>query len=39
MASDNTTMLLDEANVAAVRLMLGKLTDHDVIEMSQAASG
>lgn len=39
MASDDTMMLLDEAHVAAVRLMARKLADHDVIEVYQAACG
>ena len=30
MTSDDTTTVLDAANEAAVRMMLEKLTDHDV---------
>ena len=35
MPSDDTMMLLEEAYVAAVRLMVGKLADHDVVEVYQ----
>jgi hypothetical protein len=33
MASDDTKTVLDEANAAAIRVMLGKLGDHDVTEV------
>jgi len=39
MASDDTTTVLDEANAAAVRMMLGKLPDHDVSELYEAVGG
>lgn len=39
MPSADTMMLLDEANVAAVRLMVRKLAGHDLVEVYQAACG
>ena len=39
MANDETKTVLDDASVAAVRLMLGKLADHDVAEVYEATSG
>ena len=39
MPSDDTMMLLDDANVAAVRPMVCKLADHDVVKVFQAAYG
>ncbi|MEG3173910.1 hypothetical protein U1708_17005 [Sphingomonas sp. ZB1N12] len=39
MANDETKTVLDDASVAAVRLMLNKLADHDVAEVYEATSG
>lgn len=39
MVSDDTTTVLDEANKAAVRMMLEKLADHDVTEVYNAVGG
>ena len=39
MPSADTMTLLDEANVAAVRLMVRELASHDLIEVFQAACG
>jgi hypothetical protein len=39
MASDDTTTVLDEANTAAVRFMVEKLADHDVIEVFNLTGG
>ncbi|QQV79282.1 hypothetical protein H5J25_18710 (plasmid) [Sphingomonas aliaeris] len=39
MASDDTTTVLDEANAAAVRLMVERLADHDVIEVFNLTGG
>ena len=39
MANDETKTVLDEPSAAAVRLMLGKLADHDVAEVYEATSG
>lgn len=39
MPSADTMMLLDEANVPAVRLMARKLAEHDVVEVDRAARG
>ena len=39
MASDDTTTVLDEANIAAVRFMVEKLADHDVIEVFNLTGG
>ena len=39
MTSDDTTTVLDEANKAAVRMMLGKLTDHDVTGVYNLVGG
>ncbi len=39
MANDETKTVLDDSSVAAVRLMLDKLADHDVAEVYEATSG
>ena len=39
MASDDTTTVLDEADAAAVRLMVERLADHDVIEVFNLTGG
>ncbi|MGC5799635.1 hypothetical protein [Sphingomonas sp. NFX23] len=39
MANDETKTVLDEPIVAVVRLMLGKLADHDVAEVYEATVG
>ena len=39
MANDETKTVLDDTSVAAVRLMLGKLADHDVSEVYEATVG
>lgn len=39
MASGDTMMLLDEANVATVSLMVRKLADHEVVEVDRASCG
>jgi hypothetical protein len=39
MANDETKTVLDDTSVAAVRLMLGKLADHDVAEVYEATVG
>jgi len=39
MANDETKTVLDNTSVAAVRLMLGKLPDHDVAEVYETTSG
>lgn len=39
MANDETKTVLDDASVGAVRLMLGKLADHDVAEVYEATAG
>ncbi|MES3098785.1 hypothetical protein [Sphingomonas faeni] len=39
MTNDETKTVLDEASVAAVRLMLVKLADHDVAEVYEATAG
>jgi hypothetical protein len=39
MASDDTTTVLDEANTAAVRFMVEKLADQDVIEVFNLTGG
>ncbi|MBD8620491.1 hypothetical protein IFT67_16300 [Sphingomonas sp. CFBP 13728] len=39
MANDETKTVLDEPSAAAVRLMLGKLADHDVAEVYEATAG
>ncbi len=39
MANDETKTVLDDMSVAAVRLMLDKLTDHDIAEIYEATSG
>ena len=39
MANDETKTVLDDTSVAAVRLMLDKLADHDVGEVYEATSG
>ena len=38
-ANDETKSVLDDASVAAVHLMLGKLADHDVAEVYEATAG
>ena len=38
MANDETKTVLDDSSVAAVRLMLDKLADHDVAEVYEATS-
>ena len=35
MPSADTMMLLDDAHVAVARLMVGKLANHDVVEVYQ----
>ena len=39
MANDETKTVLDDTSVAAVRLMLGKLADHDAAEAHEATGG
>ena len=39
MANDETKTVLDDASVAAVRLMLVKLADDDVAEVYEATAG
>ncbi len=39
MANDETKIVLDDASVAAVRLMLDKLANHDVAEVYEATVG
>lgn len=39
MASDETMTTLDDASAAAVRLMLSKLTDHDVTQVYETTAG
>jgi len=39
MANDETKTVLDDTSAVAVRLMLGKLADHDVAEVYEATSG
>jgi len=39
MASDETNIVLVDTSVAAVRLMLDKLADHDVAEAYEATGG
>jgi len=39
MADDETKTVLDHTSVAAIRLMLDKLADHDVAEVYEATSG
>jgi hypothetical protein len=39
MANDKTKTALDDASVAAVRLMLEKFADHDVAEVYETTSG
>jgi len=39
MANDETKTVLDDTSVAAVRLMPGKLADHDVAEAYKATGG
>ena len=39
MANDETKTALDDTSVAAVRLMLDKLADHDIAEVYEATSG
>ena len=39
MANDQTKTVLDDTSFAAVRLMLGKLADHDVAEVYEATVG
>jgi len=39
MVSDDTTTILDDANTAAVRFMVDKLNDHDVIEVFNMTGG
>jgi len=39
MANDETKTVLDDTSVVAVRLMLDKLTDHDVAEAYEATGG
>lgn len=39
MTSDDTTTVLDAANEAAVRMMLEKLTDHDVTVVYNTVGG
>jgi len=39
MANDETKTVLDDTSVVAVRLMLGKLADHDVAEVYEATVG
>jgi hypothetical protein len=37
--NDETKTVLDDASVEAIRLMLGKLADHDVAEIYEATGG
>lgn len=39
MANDETKTVLDEPSIAAVRLMLGKLADHDVADAGETTAG
>jgi hypothetical protein len=39
MANDETKTVLDDTSVAAVRLMLDRLADHDVAEAYEASGG
>ena len=39
MANDETKTVLDDTSAAAVRLMLDRLTDHDVAEVYETTSG
>jgi hypothetical protein len=39
MASDDTTTVLDEAGIGAVKLMLSKLDDHDVTVVFEMVGG
>jgi hypothetical protein len=39
MANDETKTVLDDASVTAIRLMLDKLSDHDVAEVYEATVG
>ncbi|MBB3349932.1 hypothetical protein [Sphingomonas sp. BK069] len=39
MASDDTTLVLDEAGASAVKLMLSKLDDHDVAAVFEMVGG
>jgi hypothetical protein len=39
MANDETKTVLDDMSVAAVRLMLSKLADHDVAEADEVTAG
>lgn len=39
MASDDTTMVLDDVSVAAVQMMLGKLGGHDVTQVYETVGG
>jgi hypothetical protein len=39
MANDETKTVLDDTSVAAVRLMLDRLADHDVAEAYEATGG
>lgn len=39
MASDDTTTVLDEANATVVRLMIGKLGEHDGTKVNDAVGG
>ncbi|RZL23446.1 MAG: hypothetical protein EOP64_07870 [Sphingomonas sp.] len=38
-ANDETKTVLDDANVASVRLMLDKLVDYDVVKVYKATAG
>lgn len=39
MANDETKTVLDDTSIAAVRLMLNKLADHDVADVYEATGG
>ncbi|WP_242121832.1 hypothetical protein [Sphingomonas lacusdianchii] len=39
MVDDDTTTVLDEANAGAVRMMLTKLSDHDLVDVFETLGG